>query len=446
MARGPVRWVVVVLLAVVAASALGFRGAAPAAAQPATPLQEDDEDEGGESVRGTLIDRKATRETEDDEPVEGAIITVLTAVDEEDVGTTETDEEGVFFLELPGPGNYVAILDLETLPDGVGLAEGTERLAFTVGPNQSRPLIFQLGARERSTTTKIDQIPQLLFEGLSFGLIIAVTSVGLSLIFGTTGLVNFAHAEHVTWGAMVAWFLNVDHDLFLVTAAVLAIAIGAVTAGLLDIVLWRQLRNRGVSLLAMMIVSIGLSLAARNLFQIMFGETTKAYRNFNIQRGIDIGPITAAPKDLWVIALSLIAVVGLATMLQYTRVGKATRAISDNPDLAASSGIDVDRVVLYVWATGGGLAALGGILFAVQQRVQFDMGFKLLLLMFAGITLGGLGTAYGALVGSFVVGMFIQMSTLVIPTELKNVGALAILIVILLVRPQGILGRAERIG
>jgi branched-chain amino acid transport system permease protein len=85
-------------------------------------------------------------------------------------------------------------------------------------------------------------------------------------------------------------------------------------------------------------------------------------------------------------------------------------------------------------------------MFAVSERVQFDMGFKLLLLMFAGITLGGLGTAYGALVGSFVVGMFIQLSTLVISTELKNVGALVILILVLLVRPQGILGRAERIG
>ena len=122
------------------------------------------------------------------------------------------------------------------------------------------------------------------------------------------------------------------------------------------------------------------------------------------------------------------------------------RAVADNRDLAASSGIDVDRVILFVWALGGGLAALGGVLFGLQQQVQFEMGFKLLLLMFAGITLGGLGTAYGALVGSFVVGMFIELSTLVVPTELKNVGALLVLIVVLLVRPQGILGRAERIG
>ncbi|MGH9187905.1 MAG: branched-chain amino acid ABC transporter permease, partial [Acidimicrobiales bacterium] len=236
------------------------------------------------------------------------------------------------------------------------------------------------------------------------------------------------------------------HGVHLVFAALLALVICGGTAGLLDIGLWRPLRRRGVSLLAMMIVSIGLGLAARNLFQLLFGEGTEPYNDFVIQRGVDVGPIVAAPKELWIIGLSLAALVAVATLLQYTRMGKATRAVADNPDLAASSGIDVERVILLVWVAGGALAALGGILFAVDQRVQFDMGFKLLLLMFAGITLGGLGTAYGALLGSFVVGMVIQLSTLVIANELKTVGALAILIVVLLVRPQGILGRAERIG
>jgi branched-chain amino acid transport system permease protein len=304
----------------------------------------------------------------------------------------------------------------------------------------------QFGARERETTTRLDRLPQLLFEGLQFGLIIAICSVGLSLLYGTTGLVNFAHSEHVTWGAVAAWILNVDHGIHLVIAAPLAIAIGAVTGMVADLALWRPLRNRGVSLLAMMIVSIGLSIAARNVLQLIFGETTKPFSDFNIQIGHKFGPITAAPKDWWTIAICLIALVAVASALQYTRVGKATRAISDNPDLAASSGIDVDRVILFVWGATGALAALGGIMFAVGQRTQFDMGFKLLLLMFAGITLGGLGTAYGALVGSFVVGMLIQVSTIIIPTELKNIGGLAVLVLVLLVRPQGILGRAERIG
>jgi branched-chain amino acid transport system permease protein len=196
----------------------------------------------------------------------------------------------------------------------------------------------------------------------------------------------------------------------------------------------------------MMIVSIGLALTARSLLQLVFGGIYRPYAQYNVKEGVDYGPIRASNEDLAIIVIVLLVIVAVASMLQFSLIGKAMRAVSDNPDLAASSGIDVERVILFVWAMGGGLAALGGILFGVQQQVHFEMGFRLLLLMFAGITLGGLGTAYGALVGSIVVGVVIEMSTLWIPTELKTVGALFILIIVLLIRPQGILGRAERVG
>ena len=133
-------------------------------------------------------------------------------------------------------------------------------------------------------------------------------------------------------------------------------------------------------------------------------------------------------------------------MLQRTKIGKAMRAVADNRDLAASSGINVDRVILIVWALGGALATLGGVLLGLSDNVQWDMGFRLLLLMFAGVTLGGLGTAYGALIGSLVVGVFVQMSTLIIPSDIKYVGGLLLLIVILVIRPQGILGSRVRVG
>jgi len=404
------------------------------------------QDTGGQEreISVHVFDRKGTPDRSDDERVEGARVIVRDA-DGEVVDEVETDEDGRATVSLPGEGQYTATLDLDSLGEDVGLPrEGGE--VVNIDPNRSRVLNYVLGDRQRSITTTWDRIPQLLFNGLVFGLIIAITSVGLSLIFGTTGLVNFSHSEHVTWGAIVAWWLNADHGMHIVPAGLLAIAIGAVSGALVDRLLWKRLRSRGMSLVAMMIVSIGLSLAARNVFQLVFGEVFRPYRQFNVQQGIDIGPIVTAPKNLWIIGIILVAIVGTASVLQFTRIGKAMRAVSDNPDLAASSGIDVDRVILFVWALGGGLAALGGVLFGLQQQVQFEMGFRLLLLMFAGITLGGLGTAYGALVGSFVVGMFIEMSTLVVPTELKNVGALAVLIVVLLFRPQGILGRAERIG
>ncbi|MGH9085362.1 MAG: branched-chain amino acid ABC transporter permease [Acidimicrobiales bacterium] len=399
---------------------------------------------GAPEIRVIVTDRQGTAERDDDEPVEGVVIVVTDASDEV-VDEVETDEDGTATISLPSRGQFTATIDLDSLGEDVGLPrEGRESVA--IDPDRARILNITLGDRERATSGTLDKVPQLLFNGFSFGLVIAITSVGLSLIYGTTGLVNFSHSEHVTWGAIVAWWINVDHGVHIALAAVLAIGIGAASAALVDRLLWKRLRDRGMSLVAMMIVSIGLSLAARSLFQLLFGGVFRPYRQWYRQDGIDIGPITTTPKIIWMIVLIIAVIVIVASVLQFTRIGKAMRAVADNGDLAASSGIDVDRVILFVWALGGGLAALGGILFGLQQQVQFEMGFRLLLLMFAGITLGGLGTAYGALVGSFVVGMFIELSTLVVPTELKNVGALLVLIVVLLFRPQGILGRAERIG
>lgn len=144
--------------------------------------------------------------------------------------------------------------------------------------------------------------------------------------------------------------------------------------------------------------------------------------------------------------VAVLALVGVGMVLQLTRVGRAMRAVSDNRDLAASSGIDVQRVIRWVWVAGAALAALGGVLLGQSDVIRWDIGSNVLLLMFAGVTLGGLGTAYGALVGCLLVGLGIQLSTLFVASELRSVGALLLMAVILLIRPQGILGRKVRIG
>ncbi|MGI8685717.1 MAG: ABC transporter permease subunit [Acidimicrobiales bacterium] len=396
----------------------------------------------GEEVRGRI----ENREGDELKPVEGVTISVRTAAGE-DVGSAVTDEEGAFRLALPGPGSYVATLDESTLPKGVKLrTPGADTRTFSINVGQSRPLLYPMGASTRRTTGDFDRALQLMVEGVKFGLVIAMTAVGLSLIYGTTGLVNFAHGEIVTFGALMAWIFNQLLGLQLVLASLLAVVVTAVAAGLLDVGLWRPLRRRGTGLIAAMVVSIGLSFLLRHIFLYQFGGRTRPYSDYTLQRAIQFGRVEIAPKDLYSIALSLVVLIGLGVALQRTRWGKATRAVADNPELAASSGIDVDKVVRLVWTVGGGLAALGGVLLGVAEQVGFQMGFQLLLLMFAGITLGGLGTAYGALLGCFVVGMLVQVSTLWISSELKNVGALVVLILILLVRPQGLLGQAERVG
>ena len=146
------------------------------------------------------------------------------------------------------------------------------------------------------------------------------------------------------------------------------------------------------------------------------------------------------------IGVALVVLAGVGLFLQRSRAGTAMRAVSDDADLAESSGIDVNRIILITWMLAGGLAALGGIFFGLNEAVQWDMGFRLLLLIFAAVVLGGLGTAYGAMVGGFVVGIAVEMSTLFMPNELKTAVGLVVLIVILLVRPQGLFGTRERIG
>jgi len=420
------------------AIALGSVNPGLAAAQETSTTQQG----GGEEVRGRLENRKDGEL----EAVEGVEVTVTDA-DGTVIGTTTSDDEGVFRLGVPGPGEYTAKLDESTLPDGVKLrTPGADTRSFTIRTGQSRSLLFPMGASTRQTTGDLDRLLQLIVEGVKFGLVIAMASVGLSLIYGTTGLVNFAHGEIVTFGALMAWIFNQLVGLQLIPAAILAVVVTGAASGLLDVGLWRPLRRRGTGLIAAMVVSIGLSFFLRHLFLYQFGGRTRPYGDYTLQRAVEIGPVEIAPKDMVSIVLSLAVLISFGLLLQRTRWGKATRAVADNPELAASSGIDVDRVVRLVWTVGGGMAALGGVLFGLAEQVGFQLGFQLLLLMFAGITLGGLGTAYGALVGSFVVGMLVQVSTLWISSELKNVGALVVLIVILLVRPQGILGQAERVG
>jgi neutral amino acid transport system permease protein len=396
-------------------------------------------------VRGRLLDRQGTRDRQDDEPVADAEVVVADGAGEE-VERATSDEDGRWEVPLPGPGEYSATLDTDTLPDDVSLAEDRDQVSFRVTPNQNRTVIFDLGARQREVTNTFERFLQLSVEGVKFGLVIAIAAIGLSLIFGTTGLTNFAHGELVTFGAVVAWYLNVRAGIQLIPATVLAVGVGLAAGALIERGLWRPLRRQGMGLVAMMVVSIGLGLLLRNVLLYFFGGSSRPYADYFGQRAWEWGSVTIAPRDLVAIVLSVAVLLAVAFVLQRTRFGKATRAVADNRDLAASSGIDVDRVVLLVWAVGTSLAVLGGVLYGLSEQVNTRFGFELLLLMFAGITLGGLGTAYGALLGSFIVGWFVNVSTLWVSPDLKNIGALVVLILILLVRPQGILGTAERVG
>jgi branched-chain amino acid transport system permease protein len=306
---------------------------------------------------------------------------------------------------------------------------------------------FFIGEGERQVVTLGDQIVQRLIYGINFGLMLGLASIGLSLIYGTTGLSNFSHAELVTFGALMALAFGVVLALPLWIAFPLALVASAGLGWAQDAGLWRPLRKRGLGLVQLMIVSIGLSLAVRYLFQFFVGGGTTQLPGSGGDKIPLFGAVALSVVDLWSMGISLVVIVLFALWLMFSQTGKATRAISDNSALAAASGIDVDRVVRIVWILASVLAGLAGILWAYfRPGIKWDMGEKILLLMFAAVVLGGLGTAFGALLGALIVGILVETSALVIPSDLKYVGALVLLIAILLVRPQGILGRKERIG
>jgi neutral amino acid transport system permease protein len=391
----------------------------------------------------------------------------------DDVGGATTDKEGNFRIPVEAPGEYTINIDPATLPAGVTLRDPDRAsLQVVVSENGDQRIIFPLVSgdavaagstgNESEGNWSVRRVSQLTLEGIKLGLYLAMAAIGLSLIFGTTGLVNFAHAELITWGTLMAYFFNIyglvgflgfmggwpapfGGGVNFIIATVLSMVMGGVLGYVLNRVIFRTARNTGVSLLAQMVMTIGLSIFLRYVYLYFFGGRYRSYGDYASQRANEFLGMELTTRDAVAMLVSVIILVGVGVGLTRTRTGRAMRAVSDNKDLAESSGIDVEKVISQVWIFGGALAALAGTFFGFDQ-VKWDMGTRILLLVFAAVTLGGLGTAFGALVGAIIVGIAINWSTLVIDSELKNMTALVVLILALLLRPQGILGRKQRIG
>lgn len=393
--------------------------------------------------------------------IEGVVVSI------DGVGSAETDADGNWRIPVPAPGEYSVALDESTLPEGVTLKDPDRNpLVTSVSENRDQRVIFPLiegessGGREGKFAPR--RIAQLTLDGIKLGLYLAMAAIGLSLIFGTTGLVNFAHAELITWGALMTYFFNIyglagvigflaplpgpfGAGSNLILATVLGVVCGGLLGWALNRFVFRTARNAGVSLLAQMVMTIGGSILLRYLFLYVFTGKFRVYKDYTAQRAKTFLGLELTQRDMVAMSISILVLVAVGLVLLRTRTGRAMRAVSDNRDLAEASGIDVERVIAQVWIFGGALAALAGTFFGFEQ-VKWDLGFRILLLIFAAVTLGGLGTAFGALVGALIVGVAINLSTLVIDSELKNMVALLVLVLALLVRPQGILGSKERIG
>lgn len=414
-------------------------GAAPAhAVTPSQPVttafHSDDTAESQLIITGTVKN--------DGKGVEGVKLHVVGPGFDE-IATTDAD--GKWQLVVPTKAKYTVTIDLKSLPKGVGLRDPnvTERIA-DVSVTDKAAVLFPLGKDQRVVQSFSDQLIIRLFAGLNLGLLLAIAAIGISLIFGTTGLSNFAHGEMLTFGAMVGWLFAVVFQLPLVVAGLITIVATGLLGWLQNKVVWRPLRNRRTGLNQMMIVSIGLGILVRYIILLFFDGNTKVLSGE--YQAVVLGPVNTTVTSLWSMLLAAVTLAGVALFLTRTRIGKATRAVSDNAPLASATGIDVERIITIVWVVAGALTGMAGLLYGLQFQASWLTGSQILLLLFAAVTLGGLGTALGAAVGAMIIGFVVELSSIVLPVDLKYAAALIILILVLLFRPQGVLGKKQRIG
>lgn len=294
----------------------------------------------------------------------------------------------------------------------------------------------------------MNELLQLLVNGLTAGSVLALAAVGVTLVYGVLKVVNFAHGDYLTFGAFAA-LTTTQLGLGMVVGTLVAMLATAVLAVVLEYVLWRPLRRRRTSTIFLFLSAIGLALILRQAVLIGFGGASRAFpvNAYSVQT---FGPIKVSSAAALALVVAVVANVGVGLFLSLTPLGKRMRAYADNPLLASVSGIDANRLIRSSWLIAGALAGLAGVLQGlVQASFDPNMGWSLLLPIFAAVVLGTIGNAYGALVGGLALGVVMSVSTWSglaggIPAAYQQLVAFLVLIVVLLFRPEGLLAKASR--
>ena len=277
---------------------------------------------------------------------------------------------------------------------------------------------------------------QLLINGLAVGRIISLVAVGLTLTFGILRLPNFAQGDLMTVGAYMTWVSNVaglNIWLSMIVGAIGTVIVMLVT----EVLLWKPMRNVRAQPTTLIIISIGLALFLRSTILLIWGGSNQSY-DLPILPALDIFGLKVAYYRIIAIGLSLLAIVILHFLLQNSKIGKAMRAVADNIDLARVSGINVEQVVIWTWLIAGVLTAIAGANYGLITAVRPNMGWFLILPIFASVILGGIGNPYGAITGAYVIGIAQELSVPFLGSQYKLGIALAIMVLMLLIRPQGL--------
>jgi neutral amino acid transport system permease protein len=287
-------------------------------------------------------------------------------------------------------------------------------------------------------------VAQTGLNGLSLGSIYALGAVGLTLVYGILKLVNFAHGDFLTFGAYMAYLVNVTWGLPLVVGVLWAMVATALLGLFFERVLWGPMRAKRAGFLQLILMSIGLAFLLRAVVQ-WFWSTDIRILDVNTTSTVDFLGLRIGQTQFIVVIVGIVVLVGIGLMLRLTLLGKRMRALSDDLELAETAGIDTRRVITYTWIFAGALAGLAGVLAAATTDLYPELGFELLLPIFAAVILGGIGDAFGALAAGMVIGVMTEWSTLIIDARWKTAVGFLVLILVLIIRPQGIFGRAKAI-
>lgn len=287
----------------------------------------------------------------------------------------------------------------------------------------------------------IQELAQKSINGIVAGSYFALGAIGLTLVYGILRLTNFAHADLLALGAYVAYVFNVSIGMpFVVAMAISIVLVAAFSIGT-ELIMFRPMRKRKAGVLQLILMTIGLGFMIRYTIQFFFGTEPRKL-DVNVTDTINFIGLSIGRTQLIVVIVGFVVLVAVAIMLRYTSLGRQMRALADNFDLAETTGINTGMIVILTWALAGGLAALAGVLIGASiNDFRPETFFPLLLSLFAAVTLGGIGNAFGALAGGLVIGITQEWSTIVIASEWKVAISFLVLIIVLIVRPQGIFGK-----
>jgi neutral amino acid transport system permease protein len=288
----------------------------------------------------------------------------------------------------------------------------------------------------------LHDVAQASLNGLTLGTIYALGAVGLTLVYGILRLVNFAHGDFLAFGAYMAFLVNVTWDLPLAAAIVFAMVATAALGLLSERLMWAPMRKKGAGFLQLLLMSIGLAFVIRSVIQWFWGTEIRTL-DVNVVDSVSFLGLRIGETELMVVVVGIAVLAAVAAIVRFTMLGKRMRALSDDMALAEVAGIDTRRIILYTWLFSGALAGLAGALAGALTNLRPELGFELLLPLFAAVILGGIGNPFGALVAGLVLGVVIELSTLVVEPRWKVTFGFVALIIALIVRPQGIFGRAK---